>query len=260
MKKHYLFLLLLFTVFLPGLGAETGEEIIQKVIDGQKVTSSAMDIRMVLVDKDGVAGTRRIQTLVADNDGLTKMITLFLEPASVKNTRFLTVQNKSRNDDQWIYLPALRKVKRIAATEKNGSFMGSDFSFSDMSYANSSREGSTHTLLREELYNGLDCYVVESLPAERSESSYGKEISWVDRNTWLTARVEFYAADKTTLLKVLTSADFKQVQGRWLAGLITMSTIASGHKTTLEIRQVKYDIAINPAYFTTRFLKTGRTR
>ncbi len=99
MKKQYLFLLLLFTIFLPGLGAETGEEIIQKVIDGQKVTSSAMDIRMVLADKDGVAGTRRIQTLVADNDGLTKMITLFLEPASVKNTHFLTVQNKPRKDD-----------------------------------------------------------------------------------------------------------------------------------------------------------------
>jgi outer membrane lipoprotein-sorting protein len=259
LKKHSL-ILLLSAVLVSGLWAETGSEIMRNVIDGQKVTSSAMDIRMTLTDKDGDISTRRIQTLMADDNGLTKTITLFLEPASVKNTRFLTTQNESRNDDQWIYLPALRKVKRIAATEKGGSFMGSDFSYSDMSYSNASIDESTHTLLREETYAGIDCFVVESVPDDRAESAYGKEISWVDKNTWLTAKVEFYASDKSTLVKELTSEDFKQIEGRWLASRISMSTIETGHTTTLEMLQVKYDIPVNPAYFTTGFLETGRTR
>jgi outer membrane lipoprotein-sorting protein len=260
MKKN-LINILLFAFLLPGaLAAETGREIMQNVIDNQKASSSAMDIQMVLEDKHGDTSKRRIQTLVADESGQTKTITLFLEPASVKNTRFLTIQNESRDDDQWIYLPALRKVKRIAATEKNGSFMGSDFSYSDMSFSQGLVGDSTHTILKEETLEGIECYVVESVPIVAGDSSYGKQISWVDKNTWLTARVEFYATDKTTLEKVLTSKDFKQIQSHWIAGEVTMSTHATEHSTTLEIKQVKYDIQINPAYFTTGFLETGRTR
>lgn len=189
--------------------SDTGLEIMRKVIDVQKVKSSAMDIRMVLTNVKGDVSTRRIQTLMVDDEGLTKTITLFLEPASVKNTRFLTVQNESRNDDQWIYLPALRKVKRIVSSEKNGSFMGSDFSYSDMSYSDDTINSSTHTLLREEYLNEIECYVVESIPDENSSSSYGKEISWVDKKTWLTPKVEFYGADRTTLAKTLKSEEFQ---------------------------------------------------
>jgi outer membrane lipoprotein-sorting protein len=260
MKKQSLFYLLLFVLIIPALQAETGSEIMQKVLDSQKVTSSAMDIQMTLSDREGNVSSRRIQTLVADDNGLTKTITLFLEPASVKNTRFLTVQNESRNDDQWIYLPALRKVKRIAAGEKTGSFMGSDFSYSDMSYSDASIDEAGHTLLREETYNGYECFVVESVTGDDSDSLYGREISWVDKETWLTARVEFYGKNGTELVKVLTSENFKETQNHWLAGEITMTTVESGHRTTLEFQQVKYDIPINPAYFTTSFLETGRTR
>ena len=259
MKKQY-GLILLLTILASALWADTGTDIMRKVIDAQKSETSALDIRMTLTDRDGDTSARRIQTLVKDDAGTIKTITLFLEPASVKNTRFLTVQNETRSDDQWIYLPALRKIKRIASTEKDGSFMGSDFSYSDMSYSDSSVEESTHTLLREEAYEGIDCYVVESVPGDRSDSSYGKQISWVDKDTWLTARVEFYAENATTLLKVLVSEDFDQVQGHWLARTITMATVESGHKTTLEMQQVKYDMNLNPAYFTTSFLETGRTR
>lgn len=257
-KRHGLILLLAFLT--SALWANTGAEIMRKVIDVQKSDSSALDIRMTLIDRDGDESTRRIQTLMKDDDGMTKTITLFLEPASVKNTRFLTVQNEARSDDQWIYLPALRKVKRIASTERDGSFMGSDFSYSDMSYSDASVDESTHTVLREEVYENVSCYVVESVPGEQSESAYGKQISWVDKETWLTARVEFYAKDTSTLTKVLTSRDFQQIQGHWIAKTVTMATVESGHKTTLEMQQVKYDIDLNPAYFTTRFLETGRTR
>ena len=258
--KRILIYACLLAFLLPSLHAETGHTIMQNVIDNQKVSSSAMDIRMILMDRNGGTSSRRIQTLVIDDSGLTKTITLFLEPASVKNTRFLTIENVSRDDDQWIYLPALRKVKRIAAADRSGSFMGSDFSYSDMSFSQDAVDDSTHTLLREESFANRECYVVESVPILPVNSSYGRQISWVDKETWLTAQVEFYSKDKTTLEKVLTSTEFKQIDGRWIAGKVTMSTHHNGHQTILEIMQVKYGLEINPGYFTTRFLETGRSR
>ncbi len=256
----YVTLCLLWFVFcaLP-VGAESGEEIMQEVMDTQQAESSAMDIRMVLADPDGDESIRRFQTLVVEENGLRKTITVFLEPASVKNTRFLTIENESRADDQWIYLPALRKAKRIAASERSGSFMGSDFSYSDMSLLNAAVTEASHTLLREEAFNGFECYVVESIPTEQSGSEYGKHISWVDKATWLTPKVELYGQDQR-LQKMLETREFDEVQGYRIAREMTMTTVASGHKTILEVVQVKYDIPIDPGYFTTTFLESGRTR
>jgi len=260
MSKKLLLTLLPIVLLLTRLEADTGRDIMQKVVDAQAADSSAMDMRMVLIDRKGGVSTRRIQTLVRNVDGLTQTIVVFLEPASVKNTRFLTIENESRNDDQWIYLPALRKVKRIAAGEKDGSFMGSDFSYSDMSFAGSPVDDSVHTLLREETLEGVNCAVVESVPRPGTNSSYGKTISWVDTGAWIPRRVDLYSTDGRTLMKQLVQEDITQVGGRWTAGKITMTTVASEHRTIMEVLQVKYDISLDSAYFTTRFLQTGRVR
>ena len=255
------FIKIILTIMITtALSAQTGSEIMQKVIDAQKVNSSAMDILMTLVDKDGDTGTRRIQTLILNENDLTKTITLFLEPASVRNTRFLTVENSGRADDQWIFLPSLRKVKRIAAGDKDGSFMGSDFSYSDMGSSGSSVDDSTQTIIREEKYNGRNCYVVESIPKTGTDNNYGKYVTWVDKISWLTLKVEFYSKDGRTQIKELNSENIVKENGHWLAKKIIMETLESGHKTILDIKQVKYDIPLNPGYFTTTFLETGRAK
>jgi len=254
-------LIFVFSLLLnTALSAQTGSEIMQKVIDVQKVNSSAMDILMTLVEKDGDTSTRRIQTLILNENDLTKTITLFLEPASVRNTRFLTVENSGRADDQWIFLPSLRKVKRIAAGDKDGSFMGSDFSFSDMGSSGNSVDDSVQTILREEKYIGQNCFVVESVPNAGADNNYGKYITWVDKTSWLTLKVEFYSKDRRTQVKELNSENIVKEYGHWLAKKITMVTLENGHKTILEIKQVKYDIPLNPGYFTTTFLETGRAK
>lgn len=242
------------------ISAQTGSEVMQKVIDTQKVNSSAMDIRMILVDKDGDTSSRRIQTLILNENNLTKTITLFLEPASIRNTRFLTVENEGRADDQWIFLPSLRKVKRIASGEKDGSFMSSDFSYSDMGSSGNSVDDSIQTILREEKYNGRNCYVVESIPKTGTDKNYGRYITWVDKISWLTLKVEFFSKDGRTKIKELNSEDIVKEAGHWIAKKITMETLENGHRTILEIKQVKYDISLNPGYFTTTFLETGRVK
>lgn len=244
----------LVLIFL--LSAQTGRDVMQKVLDNQKPDSSAMDIRMNLIDSRGNVSNRRIQTLTLEVDRKVKSITLFMEPANVKNTRFLTIQNDDRDDDQWIYLPSLRKVKRIAAGERDGSFMGSDFSYSDMS--GNDLDDSEYTILREEELSGRSCWVIQAVGLPEIESTYGKIISWVDKETYLTLKVDFYDDDGKTKIKELTMEGLKETDGFWFAEKTTMKTIASDHQTVLEIGQVKYNIPINPGYFTTNFLQTGR--
>jgi hypothetical protein len=253
-----LFASFFFLIVIADLFAETGNEIMEKVLDNQQVESSAMDIEMTLINANGKESKRRIQTLAVDNEEVAGTITVFLAPASVKNTRFLTLENEGRADDQWIYLPSLRKVRRIAATEQDSSFMGSDFSYSDMSFSQNTIEQSTHTLLRDETLSGRTCAVVESVPLPESESSYEKQISWVDRETWLPIRVEFYASGSDTPEKLMEAGDLKRIDGRWITGSVTMKTVESGHRTELVFRQIKYGIPLDPAYFTTAFLETGR--
>jgi outer membrane lipoprotein-sorting protein len=258
--KKFLSILILTSVMVTALTAQTGSEIMQRVIDVQKVNSSAMDIQMTLIDMHGDTVTRRIQTLILNDNGLAKTITLFLEPASIRNTRFLTVENEERADDQWIFLPSLRKVKRIASGEKDGSFMGSDFSYSDMGSSGNSVDDSTHIILKEESYNSRNCFVVVSVPKTGTDNNYGKYITWVDKISGLTLKVEFYSKDGRTQVKELNSENVTNVNGHWLAKKIIMETLESGHKTILDIKQVKYDIPLNPGYFTTTFLETGRAK
>ncbi len=245
-------------MFAAAMAAQTGPSIMKGVMDAQASSSSAMEISMTLLDAKGEGGTRKIQTLTSEKDGLTKTITVFLSPASVKNTRFLTVENQGRDDDQWIYLPALGKVKRISAAERGGSFMGSDFSYSDMNSISMSVDEAEHVLLREEKVADADCYVVESVPKQSGD--YGKSVVWVDKAKSVVMKVEFYAKDKATVLKRLEAASVEKIQGHWLARKMTMTTVATEHKTMIEIIQAKFDMQVNPGYFTVYFLETGRMK
>ena len=122
-SKFKVLAILTLLLLLPSLlmAKETANEIMQKVMDVQESNSAAMDIRFSLIDSKGEERERRIQTLALKDKGLTSTITVFLSPASVRNTRFLTRERADGGDDQWIFLPALGRVKRIAASEGGGS-------------------------------------------------------------------------------------------------------------------------------------------
>lgn len=258
-SRHRFFLsILMLIIFVPiTLSAqETGNSIMQRVMDTQSADSSAMDIRLLLLEPTGETRERRIQTLTMTEDDLTNTITVFLSPASVKNTRFLTRQRSDGSDDQWIFLPAIGRVKRIAASEGGGSFMGSDFTYADMASTTYDTDEAVHTLLRSDSIDGRDAFVVESNP--NTTSDYGKTIIWVDKQTDLPLKVEFYDTTKRNLVKILTTDDIAFVEGRWITKSITMTTMATNHSTRIEILQAKYNIPMNSGYFTTTFLETGR--
>lgn len=246
-------LIVLLIILIPTLlvAAPPAAEIMDKVIETQKSDSAALDLKLTLIEANGTERERRIQTLSQTVGGKTSMITVFLSPESVKNTRFLSVEGKS-GTEQWIFLPALKRVRKISASEEGGSFMGSDFSYTDMASTTYDADEANHRLIEET----PTTYVVESIP--KKITSYGKNIATVDKETFLPLKVEFYAPDQKTLIKTLTTVEVGQVGNRPITKVLEMKTVASGHATRLEMVQVRYDVPIPAAYFTTRFLETGR--
>ena len=229
----------------------TADQIISKVIDTQKSDSAALDLKLTLIEPNGTQRERRIQTLSKTIDGNTNTITVFLAPESVRNTRFLSKESNG-NTEQYIYLPALKRSKRIAASEEGGSFMGSDFSYADMASTTYDTDQAVHKLIKED----ATTYTIESTPNKKTV--YGKNIVVVDKKNFLPVRVEFYDLDGRTLLKTLVTHEVGMEDGRHITKVLVMTTVATGHATRLEIVQARYDMPISDNYFTQRFLETGR--
>jgi outer membrane lipoprotein-sorting protein len=184
---------------------------------------------------------------------------VFQSPATVKGTRFLTMDNDKGKSDQWIYLPALGKVRRIASSESGGSFMGTDFSYDDMSLMSRDVSEDAHTLLREETLNGASCYVIQSLPKDPADFQYAKTVSWVDKSSYRMYKVELYNK-RGAVEKLMETSAYKDVLGRDTPTQTKIATVADGTSTTIYTDIIKYDDPIPEGVFTTTYLETGRAR
>ncbi|MCK9548399.1 MAG: outer membrane lipoprotein-sorting protein [Sphaerochaeta sp.] len=236
------------TLFAASLSAN---QIMTKVIDTQKADTAALDLKLTLIEANGTQRERRIQTLSKTVGDETSSITVFLSPESVRNTRFLSKEVNGQTE-QYIYLPALKRVKRIASSEEGGSFMGSDFSYADMASTTYDTDEAIHTLIGED----TTTYTVQSVPNKKTV--YGKNVVVVDKSNFLPLKVEFYDLDQKTLLKTLVTEQQDYIGTRPITKVLTMTTMATGHATRLEIVQARYDMPISDNYFTQRFLETGR--
>jgi len=258
MKRIIRMIMVMMIVTLPVLSAssQSAAEIMELVASSQKHASSAMELHMNLIDSRGEVRQRTLQTLSSSENDVTKTITVFLSPASVKNTRFLTIENDSAADEQYIYLPSLAKVKRIAATERSGSFMGSDFSYADMASTTYDTSEATHSIIGTDTIEGIDCTIIESVL--NISGDYGKTISWVDTERSVVVKVEFYAKDRSSLVKTLVCSRFELIDGKTVARSMVMTVADQSHSTAVEIMQIKLNIPIRNEYFTVSFLETGR--
>jgi hypothetical protein len=153
-------------------------------------------------------------------------------------------------------LPALNKVRRIASSESGGSFMGTDFSYDDISATDRDVSLDTHTLLREETLNGIACYVIQSVPRDTGYA-YSKTINWIGKQNNLIYKSELYDR-RGTQVKLLEMLDYRETQGRLTPMQMKISTLAAGTSTTIFMDIIKYDDPIPESVFTTRFLETGR--
>lgn len=190
------------------------------------------DMVMVLRNQQGDESTRQIrnQTLEVQGDG-DKSLTIFDEPLDVKGTAFLSFTHATQPDDQWLYLPALKRVKRISSQNKSGPFMGSEFAYEDLSSQEVAKY--TYKYLRDETLDGKDCFVIERIP-QYEHSGYTQQIVWVDKTIWRPLKLEFYDR-KQSKLKTLVMRNYQQYQDKfWRPDEMYMENHQTGKNTTLK--------------------------
>jgi hypothetical protein len=212
---------------------------------------------MVITAKNGSTTERLIDQYSKDDaSGNARTMIVFQSPATVAGTRFLTIENRDKANDQMIFMPSLGKVRRIAAAEGSGSFMGTDLSYDDISSTSRKADRDTHRILREEAYNGNACYVIESMSKD-SSFAYSKMIQYIDKNNFVAWKIELYNK-RNVHVKTMETLELKDVQGRLTAVLIKMSTLQAGTFTTVNTELIKYDDPVPEGVFTARYLETGR--
>ena len=256
--KKIVFLSVILICAAQILCAQDAAAIISSSRDRIKAESTSTRSRMVIQAKDGTTSERVIDQYSKDGPKGARTVIVFQSPATVKDTRFLTMENKGAADDRWIFLPGLGKIRRIAASDGSGNFMGTDFSYDDISSQSRGAEMDTHSILREEKLDNILCYVIQSVPKDTSYQ-YSKMIQWVDKDTVMMRKIELYDR-KNTLVKTVDMSGIKEIQGRLTATVMKMTTHAAGTSTTITTEITKYDDPIPEKVFTTEYLETGRAR
>jgi hypothetical protein len=257
MKKITAFVVLIFCAAFAL--AQDGAGIMRAAKDRVRSDTMSSRSRMVIAAKNGSTTERVIDQYSKDAaEGYARAVIVFQSPATVKGTRFLTMDNASGKSDQWIFLPGVGKVRRIAASESGGNFMGTDFSYDDMSSMDRDPGLDTHGILREEELEGSACYVIQSVPRDAGYK-YSKTISWIDKSAYRIYRREMYDR-RGALEKVMELSGYRDIQGRDTPMQTKVSTLAAGTSTTIYMDIVKYDDPIPEGVFTTAYLETGRAR
>lgn len=233
--------------------ALSASEIVKKAREKQFPKNSVSELTMILINKRGNERVRKLQTKRKDyGNGEAKSVAYFLSPADVKGTAFLVWEHADQPNDVFIYLPALKKIRRIASEQKHQSFMGSDFSYADME--NQDVDNAVHRILSEEELQGKPCWVIESIPKPDSDSEYGKLTSWVDKDTFIPRRVEF-ADKKGRPYKVMEVLRAGPVGKEILPLDFSMEDVQKDHKTEIILEKIELDQNISDNEFTHRAIQ-----
>jgi hypothetical protein len=214
------------------------------------------DVKMILKNKQGQESIREIRsrTLEVDGDG-DKSMTIFDQPRDVKGTALLSFTHKTGPDDQWLYLPALKRVKRIASDNKSGPFMGSEFAYEDITSQEVDKY--TYKFLRDDALDGLDVFVFERYPIDK-KSGYTRQIIWLDRENYKERRIEYYDR-KNVLLKTLVFADYNPYLDKYYrAHDMYMVNHQTGKSTRLLQSNFNFDVELTDRDFDKNSLKRAR--
>jgi len=255
-------LLLAATVVMPAAAlAETAEEkglAISKETKARDLGWSDMqaNMKMVLRNKQGQESLReiRMKSLEVADDG-DKSLTVFDKPRDVKGTAFLSFSHPVGADDQWLYLPALKRVKRIASRNKSGPFMGSEFAYEDLT--SFEIEKYSYKYLRDEACEGGTCFVVEQYPVDK-HSGYTRRVVWIDQDEYRIWKVDFFDR-KNSALKTLTFEGYNQYLDKyWRADLQKMVNHQNGKSTDLVWNDYRFATGLTDKDFNKNTLKRAR--
>ena len=214
------------------------------------------EVTMILRNRHGQESTRemRNRTLEQQDDG-DKLLVIFDRPKDVQGTAFLSFTHQTGPDDQWLYLPALKRVKRISTNNKSGPFMGSEFAYEDL--VSQEVDKYTYKYLRDETLDGQDVFVVERYPVD-PKSGYTRQIGWYDKEHYRLQKVEFYDR-KESLLKTLTFLNYQQYLDQyWRPDEMLMVNHQTGKETTLQWSDYKFRTGLTDRDFDQASLKRAK--
>ena len=260
--KRYLLIATIFTFLFPaGALAETPEQKgLAIAMEDDKRDNGfgdfTADMVMTLKNKHGEASGRYIRnrTLEVPGDG-DKSLVIFDKPRDVKGTALLNFTHKTGNDDQWLFLPALKRVKRISSANKSGSFMGSEFAYEDVT--SQEVEKYTYKWLRDEALDGIDSFVFERYPAYKN-SGYTRQVVWLDKAEYRLLKIDFYDR-KNSLLKTLTYSQYnKYLDKFWYPNEMFMLNHQNGKNTLLKWSEYKFQTGLKDKDFNKNSLKRAR--
>lgn len=208
-------------------------------------------VKMTLLTKEGQQRLRDLMMLRKNEAGGDQRYFLYFHgPADVRGTIFMVYKYPVKDDDRWMFIPALNLVNRIAARDSRTSFVGSDFSYEDVSGRDV--EADTHKVLRTEALGSRQAVVIESTPTR--EADYAKKLSWIDQVSFLPLKEEYYDV-QGALYKVFTANEIQDVQGFPTVTKRTMTNIKTDHKTDVVFESVAYNVGLGDEIFTERTLR-----
>jgi len=264
MKNVLLKFLILLSILVSSVFSDNinARKIMEKVNSRYEGQNQISNMEMILINKSSQKKVRKLRTLKQITDNVTKSILFFNYPLDVKGSGFLTYDYSDMviDDEQWLYLPALQKTKRIVSSERSKSFMGSDFTYGDMKKHEINNY--TYKILKSLKVNGHDTWVIEALPINHKvieETGYTKSILFVQKDIYFIVRAVYFLKEGKKR-KYLDIQELKQIKNIWIATRTTMTTQQGRkklHQTILNQYNVKFDQDIDTSLLSLRGLKNG---
>lgn len=242
---------------VPAVAEElTGTQVISMMRERPDGNDRQGTLTMTLVNRRGSQRVRVLEQVAKDYGMDRKSLITFRSPADVEGTRFLswTYDEPGKDDDKWLYVPSMKKVRRISGAANNDFFMGSDFTYDDIDMGRRNISKDTHTLLGEEKHGEYDCWKVESIPVDKDDPVV-RRVVWIDKKTLLVVHLEYY--EKKGLTRVYDVLKLQEQQGFWSVQSAQMNNIADEHKTLMEFGPFTYDQGLEDSLFQVAVLQRG---
>ncbi len=265
-NKCVFFVVLAF-LFAASLRTQAGEPItadqiidnVESVPEGLHATSKLF---MKMVDKRGKVRKRETINYRKYFGEEKRTVLFYTSPSNVKGTGFLTYDYPSveTDDDQWLYLPALRKVRRISASDRGDYFLGTDFTYEDIKQSGKvDKRDYDFSLLGEDVFDGVASYRIEAVPKNEKiakELGYGKLSIWVNKSNWVILKIDYWDK-KGKSLKTYTADEIVKIEGVWTRQVMEVKNHITGHYSRFEFKDVDYSTPVNDKKFAVQALNRG---
>lgn len=256
-KKVFIIILAVVIVGSCSAGAVelNGKEIIERSDILNRVKDMESRMKMVIRHKSGKERIRALKSFSLKNEeGIEKSLIRFLSPADVRGTGFLSLDNPDGVNEKYLYLPALGRPRRLSSEERGGSFMGSDFSYEDIS---TTTEDYNHKLLRREEFRGEEVYVVVSIPKTeeiKDDVGFAKKISWISKQKMILLTSENRDKTGEVLKRLIVHQSEKVAEDAWMAVKLEMKDLKKGSSTVIEYEDIAVNTGVSESYFSIRYL------